>query len=335
MKSRFKVFILSFVTSIASAATWQSPPQKTLNVKLGIVVPSLGTEFKPAEDGAAKPVSYQPSGTSRTAMALGYGPFGLTASIRNPIDAEERRTRGETSVDDWQLRFYGKYGIWELFYQNYMGFFVENSAEIDPSLGENDPKIQRPDFRSVHYGLQYFRNLSPDEYSMGAAFDHGVYQTKSGGSWILTGTISRHRLAADSSLIPAQVTTSYTDLDGFKDGEFLGARVGGGYGYNFVWAPYYIGLMGTLSYGPQQQRYTLANEYVERGSFFGGGSLKAAIGANGPGSFWGLQMSYDLTTIQIKQSNIGLSTAEAMLFWGFRWKGVSLPPLDALSRALF
>lgn len=335
MKWKFSLLTI-LIGSSALASNWTEPPEHTLGVKLGIQTPTLQTDITDMNDSNVTPITYRPSGTSRTMLGLTYGPFGAVGAVRNPVSADDQTRFGSSTMTDFQLRFYGRYGVWELFYQDYSGYYIDNSEQVDPTRSASGPKIQRPDIRSTHVGFQYTRSFSPEDYNMGAAFEHSIYQTASGGSWLAVAHIDQHRITADAPLIPTQLTAQYPSLDGFKGGDFLTFRGGGGYGYNYIWGDtYYLAGVLTVSIGSQKQNYVLTATTESRWQAVAGGTGKLGIGSNGSKYFWGLNFTYDTTSIQIGSAKIDQATTEGTLFWGFRWEEISIPPLDSLSNWLF
>jgi hypothetical protein len=327
---------LMFATSSAFSQTrWVAPAADSLGVRLGIVSPVLFSDIKDSKPvGAGTPITFEPSLASKTALTLFYSHFSLTGSVGNKINDLDAANKGASRAEDYQFRFYYKYGTWDLLYQNYQGYFIKNSQEIDPSFS-SDLKIQRPDIKMAHRGIQYFYLLSPDKYSLGGTFDQNIRQTESGGSAILSAFLGSHRVNADSPLVPSQVAAGYGSFANFKDGEFQSARVGLGYGYTAVFYKFYVGFLFGLSLGLQQQRFDLITEIYDRWVSATGTNVKIGFGYNGEKFFSGFQYIMDNTAFGFNEYTLGLTSGEFRFFVGTRFEGIKIPPVTWLGESLY
>jgi len=328
------VLFISILSSSPSwALRWEEPPKETLGVRLGFVVPSLGMDIKPPKGSTLPNIQYSPHTPLKTAIGFSYGPFGVGASMSNPTKPEDDLERGTSQITDLQFRFYHRYGTYELFYQYYSGYFIENTTQIDSAQTES--KIKRPDLRNIHYGFQYLHNFDEESFSMGASFDQGNRQVKSGGAWLGLAAYNSHEIKADFSLIPANVTAAFGEFSEFKGGRFASLRVGGGYGHSFVYDPYYLSFVFVASAGQQQQRYSLLTSEINRYAPNSGLNLRAGLGSNGKKYYGGIQLIGDITTIPISSVETTMSTAEASVFFGTRFFDAGIPFLDSFSEWLF
>lgn len=314
---------------------WQAPPKNTLGVRLGIVSPILSAEIKDNKPtGAGTPVKYQPNSNSRTALTLFYSNFSLTGSTSNRLSDEDKENKGPSRIEDYQFRFYYKYGTWDFFYQNYQGYYIENSGDIDPAFS-GSRKIQRPDIKTSHAGVQYFYIPNAEYYSLGGTFDQNIRQIKSGGSIFFSGYVGQHAVKADSPLVPLQVASGYGSFANFKEGYFQNIRAGVGYGYTFVFYKFYLGFVFGFSNGLQQQKFDLITEKFDRWVSAYGNNLKIGLGYNGENFYSGLQYVLDTTSINFNEYTMGLTTAEYRVFIGTRFEGVKIPPITALGEWLY
>lgn len=313
----------------ANAATWQGNTEQTLGMKLGVQTGALKMVLQDPEGKI--PITYEPKVSSRAFISGSYGPFALFLGTSLPRDEEDRRMYGSSSESDWQFRFYGRQLTWDFFFQDYQGFYIDNTVEVDPTRTETSPKLQRGDLHTRHYGVQLFYTFNPESYSMGSAFDHTTRQTASGGSWVGVLGLTQFQVYADSPLVPANLRAQYGDFGTFSDGNFITFDAGGGYGYTYVYGDYYIGGLLTLNAGSQYQKYELATSIETRSVLTADANIKFSFGSNGEIYFWGLTAQADTNTAPIEKSRITFTSGETSLFWGMRFMNTPIPFLDSVA----
>jgi len=335
--SRFRVLFTTVLISVSGLAQyrWQAPPKDTLGVRIGIMSPQLFADIKDNKSNAAgTPIKYQPNSNSRTALTLFYSHFSLTGSVSNPLSDEEKLNKGSSRVEDYQFRFYYKYGTWDFFYQNYQGYFIDNSADIDPAYS-GVTKIQRPDIKTSHAGVQYFYIPNPEYYSLGGTFEQNIRQIESGGSVFYSGYIGQHSIKGDSPLVPSNLASGYGTFANFKEGHFQNVRIGIGYGYTFVFYKMYLGFLFGVSNGIQQQKFDLITETFDLWVGANGANLKVGFGYNGEKFYSGFQYVMDNTSINFNEYTMGLTTGEYRAFIGTRFEGIKINPVSALGEWLY
>lgn len=333
---RFWIIIFIFISkSVFGQYRWESPSKNTLGVRLGLLSPTLSADIKDNKTvGAGTPIKYQPNSGTRTAVTFFYSQFALTGSVPNAIAPKDSQDKGTSKIEDYQFRFYYKYGTWDFFYQNYQGYFIENSSDVDSSFSSST-KILRPDLKTSHVGFQYFYIPYPERYSLGGTFDQNIRQIESGGSIFYSGYIGQHLVKADSPLIPASLAPQYGSFGSFQEGQFQNARAGFGYAYTAVFFKFYLGFLIGLSHGLQQQKFILTEEQFNRWVSSSGGNVKIGLGYNGRKFFSGVQFIMDSTSIGFNEYTMGLTTGEYKIFIGTRLENIKIPPVTALGKWLY
>ncbi len=323
-------FSLVFFNTLYADNRWVAPEKDSLGVRLGILSPVLFLDLKDSKNsGAATPLKYQPNSGSRTALTLFYSQFSLTGSVPNNLDEKIIQDKGTSRVEDYQFRFYHKYGTWDFFYQKYQGYFIDNSSDVDPTY-TGSARLKRPDLKTSHVGIQYFYIPYPENYSLGGTFDQNIRQIASGGSLFYSGYIGEHSIGAQSPLVPAALAAPYGSLANFKEGHFQNIRAGIGYGYTAVIYKFYLGFIAGVSLGQQQQKFDLVTESFDRWVPSNGSNLRVGLGYNGEKYFSGIQYIMDNTAIPFNEYMLGLTTGEYKLFFGSRFEGVKIPPITEL-----
>lgn len=338
MRSSLRIFFIVLVIfDVAhSEKNWSEPPDDSLGVRLAFVSPSLFVEIKDNKsEGGALPVKYSPNSGSRTAVTLFYSHFSLTGSASNGVIEAEKINKGSSNLDDYQFRFYYRYGTWDFFYQYYKGYYIDNSAQIDSSYVDRSEKILRNDLVSKHTGIQYMYTPNYEDYSLGGTFDQNIRQINSGGSLFYSAYVGEHSIKADQPIIPATITTSYGNFSSFSKGYFKNIRIGMGYAHTLVFYNYYFGFLLGLSSGLQKQEFQMGQESFDRWISANGVNLKVGLGYNGKKYFSGLQYVIDNTAIPINEYTIGLNTAEVKVFFGSRFDDIKIPFIETLGKWLY
>ncbi|WP_172795352.1 DUF4421 family protein [Bdellovibrio bacteriovorus] len=342
MKWMFLCAVLAFNIAQAQTSTpefntaseyedWSWTPQSkdTLKVKLGLAVPRYNfTILAPSGLADAK---FLPNSPSKTSVGFSYRNLGFTASVQNPVDEEDKENYGSSSAVDFQLRFFGKRS-YEFFLQAYDGYYIENSAELDPSYANTSKKIFRDDIKTRNFGFNFYWNLNEETFSQAMAFDQAGFQKKSDWGVSAYFHASRNSIAAKDAFIPPSATSQFGslgDLDGMqRDTAGPGVAIGGIAVYQNFYATGFIGL------GVGYQRVNL--EYVVKddetsesmGTFSTG---RLGFGYNGLRHSVGFQAISDAVSTTIESGNIESSNIELLVFYSYRFENVNIPPANLVS----
>jgi hypothetical protein len=252
----------------------------------------------------------------RAAIGIEYFGAGLTVGFAQENSQENETRLGKTTGIDYQFRFLREENSFDLFYQKYSGFYIANSKDIDPTIEGNDPLMQRSDLHSEHVGLQYYRTLSPENLSLAACFDQSGWQKESGGSWFIYSAFDQHHIDSDASLIPTQVSSSYSTIQEFQGGNFTSAKLGFGGAYAFVYNHFYLATKLIIAGGQQKQVYSLGIEDIDRIIPTAGGNAKISFGYNSDSFFSSFNLFNDTSDISLRDRRIRLGTLELSLFFG-------------------
>jgi hypothetical protein len=298
------------------AAKWSSPKENKPSFKYGFISSSLGENFQDQKDAKLTPINYVPNSTGRALLGVSYLGYGLSASFTGQQDNKSIVQRGKTTGQDYQFRFFKEQNTFDVFYQKYQGYYIGNSSELDPNTGGEKTYLQRPDIHSIHYGLQYFRSLNPEDFSMAACFDQEGWQNENGGSWFLYSGIDFHHLDADSSFIPSQLSTQYSSIQDFQKGDFSTLKVGVGGAFALVYSKFIFAAQLIIAGGQQAQSYTLNSMAINKTLPAGGGNLKISLGYNGEIFFSSFNLFNDSTTLKLDDKIITSNTQESTFIVG-------------------
>lgn len=157
-------------------------------------------------------LDYMPNGNNSLGFGFNYKwiGFGLAFKVINPDEADRY---GETDYLDLQTNFYLRKGVFDLFYQKYKGFFLNNTSAMIKDWGNRETFYLRPDIEVVSSGINYTHIFNPEKFSYISSFSQTEVQKKSAGSIILSAIVNFHRLSADSSFVPQNLVyeDAFTD----------------------------------------------------------------------------------------------------------------------------
>ncbi len=304
--------------NLATAKSWDGYADKAATFRFGFVAPAIRQYLNNPGNPQAKTLDYEPNIQTKFGLGVSYGKFGLSTSFAPAPTPDSEQKYGKTTASDYQLRFFGDVHTYDLFYQRYSGFYIGNSADVDPAYTNLPEKIQRPDIDIEHYGFQYFYNFHPDKFHPGY-FDQSAIPTESGGALLAIAGVNHHRISADSALIPSTLSGTYGNFENFKAGEFLTAKIGGAGGYCLVFKSFYLAAMALLTGGQQKQKYDLGAEKIEKTIPQSSVGYKLSTGFNSRNFFMAINFISDSTNFTIDNANINATTNDASIWLGFRY----------------
>ncbi len=171
---------------------------------------------------------YRPS----TPFSLGFGATynKLTANLSVGFGFLNNDAKGKTKSLDLQTHFYGRKWTVDLLEQFYHGYYLDPEG-----LAASDPERYyiRPDIRVNLFGLSVYRIINYDRFSYRAPIFQDEKQKKSAGSFLVGAESYYGSIKADSSLVPA-VLSSPTMQSDLRALSYFKIGPGAGYAYNFI-----------------------------------------------------------------------------------------------------
>lgn len=311
-------------------AFWEPQRPDQLKIKTGFSVPRYSVEFDAPNDTKAK---FEPNANSKVFLNLGYRNLSATVSTTNAQSHEDETAKGTSDGTDFQFRLYGK-RTYEFFYQSYHGYYLDNSAELDPAYINSNKKILYPDLKTQNYGMNFFWNMDDEEFSFAVAFDQAGHQHKNAMGWSLFGHASQSKITnGNQSLIPTSAAASFGSLANINDISRFTLAGGAGFGAILVFREkYYATGMVALGLGYQDAQFKSTNGSQENKKDVGTYStLRMGAGYNGQKHVVGLQVLAERVGSTVGDGEIGGTLAELSLAYSYRFDSVSIPPLDVIS----
>lgn len=305
---------------------WKPDADDVLNVKLGALTPRLEFNTDPSGDATA-PASLNllPSAGSKVILGLGYRNLGITLSKGSDRTASERQIYGDGDSTDIFLQFFGRSWTHQIFYQNYEGYYIENSTEILPSLPAN-LKIARPDIKTAHYGVNFIYNFKPENYSPRVTFDQTARQLESGGSWLAMASFHNYQFRSRPQLLPSSIASKYGELATLESGNLLQASISGGGGYTYVFRERWY-LTGQMLWGVGGGYENFeTNDYVyKRTATSMVSNVALGLGYNGEKFYLGVAAISDNYNADLPSLKLRVNSVQTLVSYGYRFENVNIP----------
>jgi hypothetical protein len=183
------LLFLSFVSNAQRDTSYVGRFDRKMAISTYIVkdFAFLVQEFEPDRD-----IAYIPNTPASIGLGFSWKNAAFSLSYGYGFDFLRDKKLGRTKSVDFQFHNYGRMFAFDIFIQNYKGFYVE----------EDDKTIRVcPDVKMYNYGLfsQYVFNHK--KFSYKAAFDRSEKQLRSAGSLLVGAGIYFTSIESDSSFI--------------------------------------------------------------------------------------------------------------------------------------
>lgn len=265
-------------------------------------------------------VAFVPNFSPRVGANVSWKNLGVSLSVALPLPPEEIERRGKTDQFNLLLSKYWRAHGMDLYFQNYRGFYISNPIG-ELNLNKPDRNPQLPDAEITNYGLNYYYVLSPENYSLMAAFSQMEFQNQSGGSFILTVFYNHLEMSRGQKFIPGSDPDSLQAIPSIESGIFDSAGAGGGYGYTFVREGYFLTVQGIIGLGAQNQKIgdvqSLATGYNFNAALKA--NANAAIGYNRENSTYGAKVLVDTLLSDVRGTQVYSTLVNGIVFYGHRF----------------
>lgn len=307
---------VSFSAKAAAPTTGHLDVETPFYIGTLLRLPGSGFSLVPTSGGLnfGNSLHYRPATQLLFGISARYKIIGGEFILSLPLLAAFQASEGRSTYQDWRINYYGnEWGV-EFNYSDYTGYLIEN---VPGSAGE--PHTLLPNLKNIGAGAVVYYVLSPESYSLGAAFDQRVRQKWPGGSFFLVGSVRYQEIRSDVAVIPTSRQGNF-GTDGTLTRAAMKSLAGGaGYGFNFVLMDFFLSLATTVEVGPQLINYSLSSGDVSQ--LFLGVNARARVGAgfNGETILTGVNVYADGYTEGTRSIVLVNVNYGAQLFFGFRF----------------
>jgi hypothetical protein len=317
----FRVLLVSAVVFAAAqraSAEAQRFDGKVVTVKPWLSSAAYGYTLRSIETKSE--LKWAPNTRAATGIDFYFhGFFGFGVGGLSELKSEDRLLKGDTTYSDYRFSFAFRSFQIIANYQQFHGFYLENTEFVNPSRLPSDPYYQQPDMTSQNASVLFTWIMDPSKYSLEAATDQSVRQNSSGGSWLVGGSVAQARFNNTTALVPTAVAGQFGADSGVTSADFTSVTVRGGYGHTFCWGTHWFGtLQGMLGLGTQVARYYDTTNHDDS-QVIAKSDFLISTGYNGDQFLGGLMIDLDITNYRTRSLEIPVTLGTIKLYAGTRF----------------
>jgi hypothetical protein len=264
--------------------------------------------------------NYGTSQVPRIGIGASYKWMSFLASI-TPLVELDRERKGATQQMDIQWNVYLKAFSVDIHFQQYQGYFLENSTDIVNWNLEENSYYKREDLLTTSVGANIRYNFNHKIFSQKAVFSQTEKQLKSAGTFSAGIRWNVLSIQADSLFAPSKLEKEFINFD-LDNGTFYDQGFGFGYSYSFVHKNWFanLSMMPFLLHQvftfvtPDNTTHTLKSLQLIV-------QWRGAIGYNSHQNYCGITFVSDQMRSRWKDAHdIGYNFANIKLFYARRFK---------------
>ncbi len=314
---RFFLFLLVIPVVNGQSRTAEYP-LGTVSVRLGFFAPRIPLTLLAPVDSGLPTILYEQNVSTRMGVGVDFSQIGFYLSFNTLQPEQDENIYGLADNTDFQFHFYFKKLALDLYYQDFRGYYLSNSAEV---LGAATP-IVRDDMRSEFYGGSAYWIFSHDRLSIAAANAGTERQVSSGGSWLMGLGYSEQWLRSNGVLAPTGLETTYGEMGALQQGKFKTLHLSAGYAYTWVFVPkWFFHFWISIGAGPQHQDFvSRITGSVKRWAPASKGVGRFSLGYNGDTFFCAINAVNDSTGFASSGENpIQFDSLGVFTYFGMRF----------------
>ncbi len=301
----------SISTSESDAHPW--------HITAGLESPTYNFEVESKSTGNR--LQFDPSTRVNLAFSVSHAQY-LTIGYGFSLDpaTKDRIKEGTSDYTDIRVSAIKRAWVLRANFSEYKGFYIEDSAAVDPSWTSDQPFIKQPDLFSRNVGVNLTIALRPNQYSLRAVHSQEERQIKSGGSPLVGVQVRRETIVQSAPIIPTSVQANYGEDSTANNLRFssLVAKGGYGYQYNFTDSIFFAGqlLVGFGWVRAQVTGPTIGYHHTRPASKV---DADLALLYNGTSNYGGLTVAGDSSSYDTKSLKVHSTLLMTKLYYGRRF----------------
>ncbi|HRG53147.1 MAG TPA: DUF4421 family protein [Bacteroidia bacterium] len=200
---------------------------------LGVPIVSKSLRINLQEKVSGNTLQYYPTPTYSTGLFVNTSLFGFYVMPGFMSIHQGSKRRGTSDFNDYQLNIYSKRFFFDISFQIYKGFYLNNTYSYDPYQNQAN-YYQRSDLSAISGGFNIYYVFNNKRFSYRAPFSFTQSQIKSAGSFIIGTYLSDFSFTADSSVIDDRIQYMFPNFPLLKSGNSFSTGLSFGYAYTFV-----------------------------------------------------------------------------------------------------
>lgn len=242
---------------------------------------------------------YRPNANINLGIGISYRRLTLNIGIPAPFVNNDNDKRGRTRFIDAQANLYTVRQASNLFLQSYRGYHITSHEQEQLGWNQSTLYPYRSDLRQFNIGISSLRIHDHERFSYRASFNQDAWQLRSAGTWLYGGYATCYVLKADSSVVPARISSRFSSANAIHQGVFADLGPMAGYAYTHVYRRHwFITVSGAVGAGVSVQRLRVpSGEGEDRITEIGPGwhvQSRAAMGYNSATHFFGVLYNREL-----------------------------------------
>jgi hypothetical protein len=275
-------------------------------------------DFEMKSVGGDKTLQYKTNKPYSLGVGMYLFELGFEIAFAVPLDEQSKRIFGDSHARDVQLNILGKKWGTDLFYQRYVGFYIDDP---DTDVAANAPYPQRPDIVTRNIGFTVNRIFNSDRFSFRSAYNFAERQLTSAGSLIVFASFDNVVVKGDSAIIGDNYLNQFKEASAIKHIRSSNFGVAPGYTYSLIFKGFFIN--GALALGPSNNwakfnRDDGADESAFRFSVFV--AARISLGYNGDKFFGGLTFMNQGRNVRFENIQLSNSQSAFKILIGFRFR---------------
>ncbi len=235
------VFLLCIWTASPLLAQKDSSYIETFDdylvVKASVHNSTLNFALSPRVNGLTqylKPFWYRPGVQNIVGVGASFKGLSLNLSFKLRQNRMIRNRQGESDYFNFQIHSYGHKFGYDIYYQKYKGYFISNFDNFFTDFFAGDPLQRRDDLTLRNLSTNVYYIFNPEKFSSRSSFVLDERQVRSGGSFILMGSLGYFRASADSSIVPPDNDLNFRSEAFFNATGFYTLSASPGYAFTIV-----------------------------------------------------------------------------------------------------
>lgn len=255
----------------------------TKDLVLRTYVSNKFTRLSFGERNTREEVLYKPNSNYNIGLGFNYKLLAVNIGFKAPFVNEDNDRYGRTKYIDMQAYLYLRKLTFDLYAQDYEGYYLANTQVLQKPPTGNGMLI-RSDLQTRNLGANVEYIFNSARFSYRATFLQNEQQKKSAGSFLLGGGLHYLNVRGDSSILPQKlIYTDFFDNHRFDDLSVVSLSANVGYAYTLVMQKNFFVTGAVLAGGGTS--YTMMTDHVmdkkrNRLGFNGNGVLRLGAGYN-------------------------------------------------------
>ncbi|TAF68124.1 MAG: DUF4421 domain-containing protein [Cytophagales bacterium] len=327
MKYLLSILLISTTYTLAAQndSSYIQKFEDYMLIKTGATYRGLDLTLSPRINGITQflePLWYRPSVRNSVSVGVNFKGLAISFGFKLAQHPLIRDRQGESKYFDLQVHSFGKKLGYDIYYQEYQGYFIEDISNLINNIITGQALQRRDDIRLQNFSVNVFYTFNGDKFSYRAAFVHDEKQNKNGGSFIINGSLGYFNAKADSSFTTNNIGINFRPEAAFNQNTFYTFAITPGYAHTFIVKKhFYISASASGLVGLQYHEGQAQNNNTQVGlNYFLKGIARASVGYHTQKWVIGASAMLDLQAMNTEFVQYRTNNLEISAFLAHRFK---------------